>query len=151
MGLLDKLIGGFSFADVKGVLEGVGTLAKDIRSAVTGDLDPDKKAELLAKAQELEALARQGQQKINEVEAKHRSTFVAGWRPFIGWICGIGLGSYFIPQYIMATILWVRVCWATQQLMPYPIPEPKGLVSLLTGMLGLGVLRTIEKGMGKTV
>jgi len=150
-GLLTKLVGGFTFDAVKGTLEGVGELAKDIRSAITGEINPDKKAELLEKTQQLEALARQGQQAVNKAEAQHRSVFVAGWRPFIGWVCGIGLGAYFIPQYIMATVLWVRVCWAAQQIMPYPIPEPKGLLTLLTGMLGLGILRTIEKGMGKTV
>jgi hypothetical protein len=36
------------------------------------------------------ALAK-GQLEINKVEAAHKSLFVAGWRPFIGWICGLGL------------------------------------------------------------
>ena len=39
-----------------------------------------------------EALARLAQQpamaqiEINKIEAAHRSVFVAGWRPFIGWV-----------------------------------------------------------------
>jgi TorA maturation chaperone TorD len=38
------------------------------------------------------------QNKINEIEAAHQSVFVAGWRPFIGWICGIGLFWAFVLQ-----------------------------------------------------
>ena len=29
---------------------------------------------------------------VNKEEAKSRSIFVAGWRPAIGWICGLGHG-----------------------------------------------------------
>jgi len=151
MGFLGDLVGGATLSGVKGIFEGVGSLAKDIRSAITGEISPEAKAELLEKASQLEALGQQGQLKVNEAEAAHRSVFVAGWRPFIGWVCGVSLASYFIPQYLLAAILWVRACWAAQALVPYPIPEPAGLITLLTGMLGLGVLRTVEKMSNKSV
>ena len=37
-----------------------------------------------------------GQLEVNKAEAQHRSIFVAGWRPFIGWTCGIALMAYFV-------------------------------------------------------
>ena len=33
---------------------------------------------------------------VNKAEAQHRSIFVAGWRPFIGWVCGVALAYHFI-------------------------------------------------------
>ena len=57
-----------------------GGLAWEIREAIKGkELDPEKLIEL--------------QTKINMVEASHRTLFVAGWRPFVGWICGFALGG----------------------------------------------------------
>lgn len=86
---------------------------------------------------------------LNKVEAQHRSVFVAGWRPFIGWICGTSLGLYYIPQFIMATIIWTRLCWSATEILPYPITEINGLTQLIYGLLGLGTLRTLEKVLGK--
>ena len=70
--------------------KGIGDLAKDIREAIKGkELDPNKQLET---AERLVAL----QTKINEVEAGHRTMFVAGWRPFIGWVIGVALLYNFI-------------------------------------------------------
>ena len=74
MSFIAKLFGGGT--------KGIGQLAKDIREAVKGkELDPKVQIETAAKLVEL-------QTKINEAEAGHRTLFVAGWRPFIGWVCG---------------------------------------------------------------
>ena len=60
-----------------------GGLAWEIREAIKGkELDPEKLIEL--------------QTKINMVEASHRTLFVAGWRPFVGWICGFALAYNFV-------------------------------------------------------
>ncbi len=65
--------------------KGIGDLAKDIREAFKGkELDPNKQLETAERLVEL-------QTKINEVEAGHRTMFVAGWRPFIGWVIGVAL------------------------------------------------------------
>lgn len=80
-----------------------------------------------------------GQLKINEEEAKHPSIFVSGWRPFVGWTCGVGLVYSFIGQPLLA--------WASN-IANYPVPPTLDLSTLLTilmGMLGLGGLRTYEK------
>ena len=61
----------------------LGSLAWEIREAIKGkELDPNELIQI--------------QTKINEIEAKHRSVFVAGWRPFVGWVCGIALAYNFI-------------------------------------------------------
>ena len=107
---------------------------------------PDKAAAAQAQAElvkmqvsgELEQLA--GQLEVNKVEAAHSSLFVAGWRPFIGWVCGAALAYQFVIRPI--------VTWAVPS-MGYQIAEMPGLDDnlweLLTGMLGLGGLRTYEK------
>ena len=71
--------------------------------AVSGILDKfvedkDQKAKL---AHEISTMAERhaqelakGQLAVNAEEAKHRSIFVAGWRPFIGWACGISLFTH---------------------------------------------------------
>lgn len=107
----------------------VGNLAWEIREAIKGkELDPNELISL--------------QTKINEIEAGHRSIFVAGWRPFIGWICGFALAYNFI---IRDLFIWI--------LKPVDIPpalQMEHLMTVLLGMLGLGGLRTYEKIKDKT-
>jgi len=104
--------------------EGIGGLSKDLREAIKGkELDPEKLIEL--------------QTKINEMEAQHRTVFVAGWRPFIGWICGIALAYNFIIRDILIFFIGnERVPEALQM---------EHLMTVLMGMLGLGAFRTFEK------
>jgi len=102
----------------------VGNLAWEIREAIKGkELDPNQLLEI--------------QTKINEVEAKHRSVFVAGWRPFIGWVCGLALAYNFI---IRDLFIWV----IDPETVP-PALQMEHLMTVLFGMLGLGGLRTYEK------
>ncbi len=85
-----------------------------------------------------------GQLKINQKEAEHGSIFVAGARPFIMWVCGIGLGWNFIMQPIM---LWVAFLFEVD-LSGAPELDMSELSTILLGMLGLGGLRTFEKKLG---
>ena len=86
------------------------------------------------------------QMAINSDEAKHASWFVAGWRPFIGWICGTVLAVYYIPRALMCTTLWVIACAkANWVIVAYPSMDISELMQLLVGMLGLGILRSWEK------
>ena len=70
---------------------------------------------------------------VNKVEAAHKSLFVAGWRPAIGWICGLALLYSTIISPILG--IWVTV----------PEVDTSLLTTVLMGMLGLGTLRTVEK------
>lgn len=102
----------------------VGILAKDIREAIKGkELDPEKLIEL--------------QTKINEAEAQHRSVFVAGWRPFIGWVCGIALAYNFVLRDL--------IIFAMGNDFAPPALQMDHLMTVLMGMLGLGAFRTYEK------
>ena len=102
--------------------------------------DKDLAAKLAAQARseefqgELESL--KGQLSINQQEAAHKSLFVAGWRPFIGWICGFGLAYNVLINPILST-------WFTM-----PPVDPGLLYPVLTGMLGLGAMRSWEKSRG---
>ena len=80
---------------------------------------------------------------LNKQEAAHKNIFVAGWRPFVGWICGIALAYHFILSPIIETILI-----ASGITMDLPSFEFSQLSSILMGMLGLGGLRTYEKMKG---
>lgn len=82
---------------------------------------------------------------VNKEEAKHRSSFVAGWRPFIGWTCGLALAYHFILQPILTLIL--AISGITIDL---PVFDMSSLMTVLMGMLGLGGLRTYEKVKDKT-
>jgi hypothetical protein len=109
----------------------LGEFAKDLREAIKGkEIDPDKMMELV-----------KVQSEINKMEAQHRSVFVAGWRPFIGWICGIALAYNFIIRDVIA--------WVSPDVMP-PAIQMDQLITILLGMLGLGGLRTFEKIKDKT-
>ncbi|XDZ66711.1 3TM-type holin [Alphaproteobacteria bacterium LSUCC0684] len=107
----------------------------------TDDERLDKKAMLARIAQEADRL----QTNVNLIEARHRSLFIAGWRPFIGWICGLALAWHFllspIGEFLLAregidTSTWPRFDLST-------------LNTVLFGILGLGTLRTAEKAAGK--
>ena len=73
---------------------------------------------------------------VNKVEAAHKSLFVAGWRPAIGWICGLAL----LYSTIVSPILGI---WFT-----VPAVDTSLLTTVLMGMLGLGAMRTFEKTKG---
>jgi Holin of 3TMs, for gene-transfer release len=108
--------------------------------------DPAKKAEAemelfkMAQAGDLQKVA--GQLAINAEEAKHSNVFVAGWRPFSGWVGGFGL-LYAAVGHPMVS--W----WAAMKGFPPPPPlDTEVLLYVLGGMLGLGSLRTYEKKQG---
>jgi hypothetical protein len=132
--------------DLKGIgdiLTGAGGFAKDIRSAVTGDISADKKAELALKAQEIEAGLMAAQIDLNKAEAGSGKLFVAGWRPAVGWICAMGLFYGTIGKPFIEFI--ARVFGYDGA---FPAIDADTLNTTLFGMLGLGVMRTAEKIKG---
>jgi hypothetical protein len=85
------------------------------------------------------------QAEINKIEAGQRTLFVAGWRPFIGWICGVGLAYNFILRDLMA---WVFLL--SDKVVTLPSLDIEALMTLLYALLGLGSLRTYEKVTGRS-
>lgn len=78
---------------------------------------------------------------INRQEAQHRTVFVAGARPFIMWVCGVGL-LWSVMLHPMLT--WVLAIWFPDVTPPEPI-DTGLLMTTMTGVLGLGAYRSWEK------
>ncbi len=108
--------------------------------------DPAQKAKaemdmmLLLQTQDLQKVI--GQLQINAAEAASPHMFVAGWRPFVGWCCGLGFLWAAIGQSVFAYIAVIKG-WPAP-----PAIDTEVLMYVLGGMLGLGTLRTVEKSKG---
>lgn len=81
-----------------------------------------------------------GQLEVNKVEAASKSMFVAGWRPFIGWVCGIG----FLANFILIPMANFGLALAEVSI-TIPMIDTTQMMPVLMGMLGLGAMRTVEK------
>ena len=81
------------------------------------------------------------QLEVNKAEAASGSLFKGGWRPAIGWICGLALFWSFILQPFLVFFLLVFGV----DLPPLPEIGTADLMPILLGMLGLGGLRSYEK------
>ena len=81
-----------------------------------------------------------GQMEINKVEAASSNLFVSGWRPFIGWTCGLGMFGNFI------TIPFANFVLALADYnVVIPLVPLETMMPVLMGMLGLGAMRSFEK------
>ena len=105
--------------------------------------DPEKarqaEADFLKMAMDGELKQVVAQLEINAREASHPSVFVAGWRPFFGWAGGVGFVYSVIAQPLLT---W----YATIKGVPAPPELNMDLLWIVvTGMLGIGGLRTYEK------
>lgn len=112
--------------------------------------DKDAKAklahEIATMAEKHAHEANMAQVQVNQAEAQHRSIFVAGWRPFIGWVCGIALAYHFV----LSPIILFGVAFTGVVIPALPEFDMGSLMTVLMGMLGLGGLRTFEKSKGLT-
>ena len=130
--VLGKIFGGDT-------LKTVGTVIDDLH------FSGEEKEKLKLQMKEIDAKLKEKQLDINKVEAGHRSIFVSGWRPFLGWISGLSIGYVYLFQPILDMILQmfgVEVNWVVLDL--------GQLMPLILGMLGLGGLRSFEKAKGLT-
>jgi hypothetical protein len=103
-------------------------LDKDVKAKLSHEISTmaERHAQELAK----------GQLEVNKVEAAHKSLFIAGWRPAVGWSCCFAL----VYSTILSPILGI---WVT-----VPPVDSSLLTTVLMGMLGLGAMRTVEKTKG---
>ena len=122
-------------------ISGLGEAA-ELVNTVIGKIWPDKteqeKAELAAAVAVV-----QGQIDINKAEAGSASVFVAGWRPFIGWVCGAACAWNWIGLPMAKAGL--VIAGYKLDVSPADLTE---MLPVLMGMLGLGALRTAEKFKG---
>jgi hypothetical protein len=98
---------------------------------------------LLKLQQDGDLAAITGQMDINKVEAASSSVFVSGWRPFAGWVCGLGLGYVSIIEPIAR--FTAKMCGYEGE---FPQIDTSLTMQILMGMLGMGGLRSLDKIKG---
>ena len=112
--------------------------------------DKDQKAklahELATMADKLAHEQQLAQIAVNKEEAASGSIFKGGWRPFIGWVCGIAFFYHFVCQPIIVFVLTIFGV----SIVNLPEFEMNTLLTVLGGMLGIGGLRSYEKSKGLT-
>jgi len=99
-------------------------------------------AELIANATQLNL----AQADTNKIEAAHRTVWVAGWRPFIGWVCGVAMAWHFVG----VPLIMFLAAWSGTVIPELPVFDMSSLMTVLMGLLGLGSMRTFEKMKGLT-
>jgi hypothetical protein len=113
-------------------ITGLGGVTDVLKELIQLFPNAEQRERAASKIQDAESAIAAAQSATNTAEAGNDSVFVAGWRPAAGWICIIGLGY----SAVIAPILHL------------PSADTGVLISILTGMLGLGTLRTAEKISG---
>ena len=133
-----------------GIIEGIGAAvggvlgkAQDLRSAITGEITPDKQAEIVIRAQEIEAELLKAQADINKAAATSNIGFVAGARPAFLWVCVFAVGFHYILRPLVSWALAIG-----QVDVVLPVIDISELWPALMGVLGLGAYRTFEKIKG---
>ena len=112
--------------------------------------DKDQKAklahELATMADKLAHEQQLAQIAVNKEEAASGSIFKGGWRPFIGWVCGIA----FFYHFVLNPIILFVIAIIGIEIPTLPEFQMNTLLTVLGGMLGIGGLRTYEKQKGLT-
>ena len=136
MGWISALFGGGKdpIASIGGILDELVTSDEERAAA-------DMLMEQVKNKPKLAAIA------LNTAQARHKNWFVAGGRPALLWVAAIGLFQFYVPQYTMAAILWTRLSWNAQEILPYPV-TPEGLLELVALAIGLGTIRHFGKKDG---
>jgi hypothetical protein len=131
LGILTKLLGGDTA--VAGVTA-IGNVLDNLFTSKDEKLTHEEIRMRLAMKPDM------AQVELSKIEAQHRSIFVAGWRPWIGWVCGMGVLNMVLIN------PWIQ--WITGAAGP-ELPH-QTIMQLTLGMLGLlGTMRTVEKIKGK--
>jgi len=131
---------------IQGLLGGQGGALKNI-SKVIDDLHTSDEERLDKKIlmQRIKQKLAEKQINVNAKEAGHRSIFVSGWRPFIGWCGGFALAFEFI---LSPGIEWYSKFAGLNLIAPEIQTGP--LLAIVTSMLGVASLRSFEKAKGLT-
>ena len=127
--------------------------AGDVVRAVGDSLDKlftsddernEKRLEIVKAEREFSLAALQVLEKSDEKQAdtnieeiRTGSVFMAGWRPAIGWIGVLALAYQFV---LYPVLLWLGVSKN-----PPPALDAGVLFSMVTGMLGIGAMRSFDK------
>lgn len=139
MGLLDLL------GAPKAIAAPIEAIGGVLDKVVTTDKDR-------MNAEQVMALIRQNpmlwQVTLNQLNAQSDKWFDSGWRPFIGWIGGVCVAFYFLPQFSIAAYLWITMCLAKNMILPYPISADQ-LMQLVYLLLGFGAYQIADKRINR--
>jgi hypothetical protein len=126
------------------IVAAVGGVIDDLHTSDKERLDAE------IELRKIDAGLLQGQMEVNKVEAASSSLFVAGWRPAIGWIGAVALGYQFLlyPLLVWAWALLQARGLVPSNLQPPPMLDTEALWVVLSGMLGIAGLRSVEKVKG---
>ena len=127
-----------NFLGIGSIIEGVGKIADDLHTSKEEEL------KLALQEKTIDAELMKGQMEVNKAEAQHKSIFVAGWRPFIGWVGGIALAYQFV---LYPLLLWILAILKTNgiDVTAPPVFDSGPLFAIVTGMLGIGGMRSFDK------
>lgn len=127
---------------------GLGSIAEAAAKIISlFKSDPTIKAQIESSQREAELNAQLqqtlAQLEVNKAEASSPNWFVAGWRPFVGWICGIGLGYAIFGLPVAQTVM----VFIHRTFDPTLLPklDMGTIMGLLVPLLGIGAMRTVEK------
>lgn len=133
--MLDKLL----VANIASPIEAIGNVFDKL---FTSDAERAQAEAVLEKLRQHPA---ELQVELNKIEAAHRSVFVAGWRPAVGWICAAGVGWAYLGHPLF---LWAAALWAPG--VQPPDIRIDSLFELVLAMLGMAGLRSFEKTTGRS-
>ena len=140
-------------------LLGIGSIVKNVGD-IADDLftSDEERLKIALKEKEIDATLIQSQLNVNAQKAQHGSVFVAGWRPFIGWVGGIALAYQFV---LYPLLIWIWALGQAQGWIPCyidasqttgactfstpPVFDSGPLFAIVTGMLGVGGMRSYDK------
>jgi hypothetical protein len=134
--LVKSIAGGGAVSAVEGVINIIDRFV---------ETDEERRAAEAIKAR-LVMKSSLAQIELNKIESGHRSIFVAGWRPFIGWVCGFALVWHFI---LYDLLTWVTINFFSGFTQLPKLTGTEALVTVLLSLLGLGAMRTAEKFGGR--
>ena len=139
MGVVTNILKKMATGGVSTTLDSAGNFMTKARSALTGEMAPELRAELEKLILSTQDAINNAQNKINEIYAQSGSLFMSGWRPALAWTCVIGVDMQFILFPLIDAIVpgWTRP--------DIPIQD---MIAMLTMLLGLGGYRTYEKKVG---
>lgn len=135
MSFFSKILGG-------GTVDAVSAVGNVFDQLFTSDQERAQAAAVMEKIRQRPHIL---QAEINRIEASHRSIFVAGWRPFIGWVCGMG----FLWAFLLHPLFEWMVVLFDLKVTP-PLIMTDNMMELVLALLGLGALRSVEKLKGRT-
>ncbi len=137
MNILASLFGG-------GIAEPIKAIGSIVNNVFTSDDERLTHKEILTR---IALEPSKMQVELNKIEAQHRSVFVAGWRPFIGWVCGMALAWNYLAHPLG---VWLLLAFTDGTIPPPPQLSLGELMPVVMGLLGLGSIRMVEKLNGRT-